>query len=183
MKELALIKEIKTKEEYDYESNKKIHALERTSEKEYVKEVLTNLKDTFIKYKIKYIFGEFQGGYDDGGFDSAYFADEEKKEIKLSEEDKNEFSKMANLKKIYVFENKEKRKTSIFSTTSYKDVNIANDLEDILYKTGCLDEYGSFAGEFRVNGTVKLDVFTYKWDMDGSSSVETFEDITDGGEL
>jgi hypothetical protein len=183
MKELALIKEIKTKEEYDYESNKKIHALERTSEKEYVKEVLTNLKDTFIKYKIKYIFGEFQGGYDDGGFNSAYFADEEEKEIKLSEEDKNEFFKMVNLKNIYVFENKEKRKTSIFSTTSYKDVNIANDLEDILYKTGCLDEYGSFAGEFRVNGTVKLDVFTYKWDMDGSSSVETFEDITDGGEL
>ena len=183
MKELALIKEIKTKEEYDYESNKKIHALERTSEKEYVKEVLTNLKDTFIKYKIKYIFGEFQGGYDDGGFNSAYFADEEEKEIKLSEEDKNEFSKMVNLKKIYVFENKEKRKTSIFSTTSYKDVNVANDLEDILYKTGCLDEYGSFAGEFRVNGTVKLDVFTYKWGMDGSSSVETFENITDGGEL
>jgi hypothetical protein len=183
MKELALRKEIKTKEEYDYESNKKIHALERTSEKEYVKEVLTNLKDTFIKYKIKYIFGEFQGGYDDGGFDSAYFADEEEKEIKLSEEDKNEFSKMVNLKKIYVFENKEKRKTSIFSTTSYKDVNIANDLEDILYKTGCLEEYGSFAGEFRVNGTVKLDVFTHKWDMDGSSSTETFEDITDEGEL
>jgi hypothetical protein len=183
MKELALIKEIKTTTDYFYANNKKIQGLERASEKEYVKEVLTSLKDTFIKHKIKYIFGEFQGGYDDGGFDSAYFADEEKKEIKLSEEDKNEFSKMANLKKIYVFENKEKRKTSIFSTTSYKDVNIANDLEDILYKTGCLEEYGSFAGEFRVNGTVKLDVFTHKWDMDGSSSTETFEDITDEGEL
>ncbi len=183
MKELTLIKEIKTTTDYFYVNNKKIQGLERASEKEYVKEVLTSLKDTFIKHKIKYIFGEFQGGYDDGGFDSAYFADEEKKEIKLSEEDKNEFSKMANLKKIYVFENKEKRKTSIFSTTSYKDVNIANDLEDILYKTGCLEEYGSFAGEFRVNGTVKLDVFTHKWDMDGSSSTETFEDITDEGEL
>lgn len=183
MKELALIKEIKTKHNYYYVNNKQIHALERANEKEYVKEVLTSLKDTFIKYKIKYIFGEFQGGYDDGGFDSTYFADEEEKEIKLSEDDKKEFFKMANLKNIYVFENKEKRKTSIFSTTSYKDVNIANDLEDILYKTGCLDEYGSFAGEFRVNGTVKLDVFTYKWDMDGSSSIETFEDIANGGEL
>ena len=46
-----------------------------------------------------------------------------------------------------------------------------------------LEEYGSFAGEFNVNGTVKLNVFTYKWEMDGNQSVEQYESISDEGEL
>ena len=57
------------------------------------------------------------------------------------------------------------------------------ELEDILYKSDCLEEYGSFAGDFNVNGTVKLDVFTYKWQMDGNQSVEQYETISDEGKL
>jgi hypothetical protein len=53
----------------------------------------------------------------------------------------------------------------------------------MLYKAGCLEEYGSFAGDFRVNGTVKLDVFTYGWEMDGNQSVEQYETVSDTGEL
>ena len=62
-------------------------------------------------------------------------------------------------------------------------IKVLEELEDILYKSGCLEEYGSFAGDFNVNGTVKLDVFTYKWQMDGNQSVEQYETISDEGKL
>ena len=75
------------------------------------------------------------------------------------------------------------KKTTFYSTTTNKRINVLEELEDMLYKAGCLEEYGSFAGDFRVNGTVKLDVFTYGWEMDGNQSVEQYETVSDTGEL
>ena len=84
---------------------------------------------------------------------------------------------------IYTFENEKQKRTTFYSTLTNKRVDVLEELEDILYKSGCLEEYGSFAGEFNVNGTVKLDVFTYKWQMDGNQSVEQYETVSDEGEL
>ncbi len=180
---LQLVKEIKTKSDSDFRAVTELNALTNQADKKYIKDILTQLKDTFTKLKIKYLIGEFSGGHDEGGFDSAYFADENDKAITIPEEEKNFFNKWVDKDNIYIFENEKQKKTTFYSTTTNKRVDVLEELEDILYKSGCLEEYGSFAGEFNVNGTVKLDVFTYKWEMDGNQSVEQYENISDEGEL
>ena len=180
---LQLVKEIKTKSDSDFSAVTELNNLTSQADKEYVKDILNQLKDTFTKLKVKYIIGEFSGGHDEGGFDSTYFADENEKEITIPEDEKNSFRTWVDMKNIYTFENAKQKKTTFYSTITDKDINVLNELEDILYKAGCLEEYGSFAGEFDVRGTIKLNVFTYKWQMDGSQSVEHYEDVTESGEL
>ena len=180
---LQLVKEIKTKSDSDFRAVTELNNLVSDVEKKYVKDILIQLKDTFTKLKIKYLVGEFSGGHDEGGFDSAYFADENGEAITIPEEEKNSFKKWVDVDNIYTFENAKQKRTTFYSTTTNKRVDVLEELEDILYKSGCLEEYGSFAGEFSVNGTVKLDVFTYKWQMDGNQSIEQSESISDEGEL
>jgi hypothetical protein len=180
---LQLVKEIKTKSDSDFRAVTELNALTNEADKKYVKDILTKLKDTFTKLKIKYLIGEFSGGHDEGGFDSTYFADENSEAITIPEEEKNSFRRWVDVDNIYTFENAKQKKTTFYSTTTDKRVDVLEELEDILYKSGCLEEYGSFAGEFDVNGTVKLDVFTYKWQMDGNQSIEQCESISDEGEL
>ena len=180
---LQLVKEIKTKSDSDFRAVTELNTLTNEAEKKYIKDILTQLKDTFTKLKIKYLVGEFSGGGDEGGFDSAYFADDKSEEIKIPEEEKNSFKKWVDTENIYTFENEKQKRTTFYSTLTNKRVDVLEELEDILYKSGCLEEYGSFAGEFNVNGTVKLDVFTYKWQMDGNQSVEQYEAVSDEGEL
>jgi len=180
---LQLVKEIKTKSDSDFKAVTELNALTNEADKKYIKDILTQLKDTFTKSKIKYLIGEFSGGHDEGGFDSAYFADDKGEAITIPEEEKNSFRKWVDVDNIYTFENAKQKRTTFYSTTTNKRVDVLEELEDILYKSGCLEEYGSFAGEFNVNGTVKLDVFTYKWQMDGNQSIEQSESISDEGEL
>lgn len=182
MRELELIKQVSIKKSF-IDATREIDFLELKENKKYVKEILQSLKDTFTKLNIKYIIGKFSGGNDEGGFDSVYFADDKEQEIKISEENKHSFITWVDTKNIYNYEDKQKNKTSIFCTTSNKRIDVLEELEDILYKAGCLEEYGSFAGEFDVNGIVKLDVFTYKWEMNGNQSVEHRENVSDEGEL
>ena len=180
---LNLVKEIKSKSDSDFRAVTELNTLTNEAEKKYIKDILTQLKDTFIKLKIKYLVGEFSGGHDEGGFDTAYFADDNSEAITIPEEEKNSFKKWVDTENIYTFENAKQKRTTFYSTTTNKRVDVLEELEDILYKSGCLEEYGSFAGEFNVNGTVKLDVFTYKWQMDGNQSVEQYETVSDEGEL
>ena len=180
---LQLVKEIKSKSDSDFRALTELNTLTNEAEKKYIKDILTQLKDNFAKLKIKYLVGEFSGGHDEGGFDSAYFADDKGEAITIPEEEKNSFRKWVDVDNIYTFENAKQKRTTFYSTTTNKRVDVLEELEDILYKSGCLEEYGSFAGEFNVNGTVKLDVFTYKWQMDGNQSVEQYETVSDEGEL
>ena len=180
---LQLVKEIKTKSDSDFSAVTELNNLTSQADKEYVKDILSQLKDTFTKLKVKYIIGEFSGGHDEGGFDSTYLADENEKEITIPEDEKNSFRTWVDMKNIYTFENAKQKKTTFYSTTTDKDINVLNELEDILYKAGCLEEYGSFAGEFNVRGTVKLNVLTHKWELEGEQSVENYEDVTESGEL
>jgi hypothetical protein len=180
---LQLVKEVKTKSDSDFRSVTELNTLTSEVEKKYIKDILTQLKDTFTKLKIKYLIGEFSGGHDEGGFDTTYFADDKGEAITIPEEEKNSFRKWVDVEKIYTFENEKQKRTIFYSTTTNKSINVLEELEDILYKSGCLEEYGSFAGEFHVNGTVKLDVFTNKWQMDGNQSNEVYETVSDEGEL
>jgi hypothetical protein len=180
---LELIEEIKTKGSYDFDAQRKVDALEKDAEREYIKEILKELKDTFIKHNIKYIVATFSGGNDEGGFDSVYLANDKEEEIVIEEKNKPEFRFFVNKKNIYKFDNEKEKKISVFYTITNSEKNLLDVLDDTLYSTGALEEYGSFAGEFSVHGTVKLDVFKYSWERDGQESVETYERNTDEGEL
>jgi len=180
---LELIEEIKTKGSYDFDAQRKVNALEKDAEREYIKEILKELKDTFIRHNIKYIIGTFSGGNDEGGFDSVYLANDKEEEIVIEEKNKPEFRFFVNKKNIYKFDNEKEKKISVFYTITNSEKNLLDVLDDTLYSTGALEEYGSFAGEFSVHGTVKLDVFNYSWERDGQESVETYERNTDEGEL
>jgi hypothetical protein len=183
MRNLELIKEIKVKDNTFILNSNEIDKLELNENKNYVKTVLSKLKDSFTKLKIKYIVGEFSGGNDDGGFDSVYLANAKLDKVEISEQDKNLFKQWVDYKKIYTYEDEKDKKISVYSTNTDKMVNVLDDLEDLLYKAGCLEEYGSFAGEFSVRGTVKLNVLTHKWELTGEQSVESYQDVTESGEL
>jgi len=183
MRNLELIREIKVKDNTFILNSNEIDKLELNENKNYVKTVLNKLKDSFTKLNIKYIVGEFSGGNDDGGFDSVYLANAKLDKVEISEQDKNLFRQWIDYKKIYTYEDDKDKKISVYSTNTDKMVNVLDDLEDLLYKAGCLEEYGSFAGEFNVRGTVKLNVLTYKWELEGEQSVENYEDVTESGEL
>ena len=182
---LTLIQDIKTKSSYDYDARKKVETLEKKAEREYVKEILKELKDTFIRHNVKYIIGTFSGGNDEGGFDNVYLADHEEKEIVIKEDFdfRRDFRFFVNKKNIYTYENEKAKKISVFYTITNSEKNLLDVLEDIIYSTGALEEYGSFAGEFSVTGTVKLDVFNLTWERDGQESVETYERNYDDGTL
>jgi len=182
---LTLIQDIKTKSSYDYDARKKVETLEKKAVREYVKEILKELKDTFIRHNVKYIIGTFSGGNDDGGFDDVYLANDKSEEIILKDEFeiKRDFRFFVDKKNIYRFNNEKAKKISVFYTITNSEKNLLDVLEDTLYSTGALEEYGSFAGEFSVTGTVKLDVFNYTWERDGQESVETYERNYDDGTL
>lgn len=182
---LTLIQDIKTKSSYDYDARKKVETLEKKAEREYVKEILKELKDTFIRHNVKYIIGTFSGGNDEGGFDNVYLANHEEKEIVIKEDFdfRRDFRFFVNKKNIYTYENEKAKKISVFYTITNSEKNLLDVLEDTIYSTGALEEYGSFAGEFSVTGTVKLDVFNYTWERDGQESVETYERNYDDGTL
>ena len=180
---LELLQEIKTKSGCDYEARKKADALESKAQKEYVKEVLTKLKETFTKYKITYIIGEYEGGNDSGGFDHVYLTDDQENIINIKKEDEKDFRIWVDKKNIYRYENEKAKKLSVFYTMTYVEKNLIDELENIIYSTGALDEYGSFAGEFNCSGTVKLNVFTNDWTKDGNETTENCRDVEDEGQL
>jgi len=181
--QLTLLQEVKTNGGYDYEAHRKIEVLENKTDKEYVKEILKSLKETFTKYNIRYIIGNFSGGNDSGGFDNVYFADGEENEIVIKEENKKDFRFFVDKKNLYKVDNEKEKKISVFYSITNAEDNLSDDLEDILYKTGCLEEYGSFAGDFNVDGTVKLDVLTCKWNREGQETLESYQSNNDEGEL
>jgi len=181
--QLTLLQEIKTNGGYDYKALRKVEDLENKANQEYVKEILKSLRETFTKYNIRYIIGEFSGGNDSGGFDNVYFADGEENEIVIKEENKKDFRFFVDKKNIYKVDSEKEKKISVFYSITNAEDNLSDDLEDILYKTGSLEEYGSFAGEFNAYGTVKLDVLTCKWNREGQESVESYQSNNDDGEL
>jgi hypothetical protein len=179
-RELTLIKKVPSSERYG-----ELNEIENEILKENTKILLNKLESVFKTNKIKYIVGNFSGGHDQGGFDDVVFADKNKDEITILPKDKEDFIIFADKSEIITYQEENSEDILIFKKTSYErfDFNDKETLETIMYNSGCLEEYGSFAGEFSVEGTVNLDVFTGKWAMEGHETLEQYESFSREGAL
>jgi hypothetical protein len=179
-RELTLIKKVPSSERYG-----QLDKIKNNFLKENTKILLTKLESIFKTNKIKYIVGNFSGGHDQGGFDDVMFADKDKNEITILPKDKDDLIIFADKSELFTYQAENSKDILIFKKTSYEqfDFNNRDTLETLMYNSGCLEEYGSFAGEFSVNGTVNLDVFTGKWAMEGQETLEQYESFSREGAL
>ena len=152
------------------------------------------LKEVFkkmVEQNVYMIEVPFSGGGDCGGFDgNINYYDSKEKEIKI---DYSKLTPMENVEHykplIYKKESPEKGKkvpVQIFeySWTNYNSIEVTEDyLITKFYEFGFLNEWGSFAGEFYVNGTVKIWPSTGKYQMPYQQSVEEYEDYEPEGEM
>ena len=179
-RELTLIKKVPSSERYG-----ELNKIENDTLKENIKILLNKLESVFKTNKIKYIVGNFSGGHDQGGFDDVMFVDKDKNEITILPKDKDDFIIFAEKSELLTYQEENSEDILIFKKTSYErfDFNNRDILETIMFDSGCLEEYGSFAGEFSVEGTVSLDVFTGKWAMEGQETMEQYENVSREGAL
>lgn len=178
MQELNLIKEYKINKEHEYDWYDEKARLEKVYNNLDLKNILIKYKEQFVKSGIKYLVGEFAGGHDEGGFDTVYFSDKKNgEEITYTFENrwiiKNKLSFIRN-----------KDNVMFYITTDHElvDLNNKEKLDLLLWKTGCLERFGSFAFEGHCSGTVNLDVLTGKWTMSGEESFEQYESFDEEGE-
>ena len=183
MQNLNIIKTIKKGD--DFSHYKDITFIENEYDKKRVKEVLDKAKTAFQNNNVRYIVGDFSGGNDSGGFDNVYLADKNKNCLTILPKDEDELKFSISTSKLFKIENENKKEISICELISYDYHNLMDKdfLESLLYDCGCLEEYGSFAGEFSVNGTVYLDVINNKWTSSGTESVEQYDEFEQEGEL
>ena len=152
------------------------------------------LKDIFkkmVEQNVHLIQVPFSGGGDCGGFDgNINYYDNKEKEIKI---DFNKLKPIHNIEHykplIYKKEQPKKGKkvpVQIFEY-SWTDYNATEVTEDYLinkfYEFGFLNEWGSFAGDFHVNGVVKIWPKTGKYQMPYQQSVEEYEDYEPEGSM
>jgi len=183
MQNLNIIKTIKKGD--DFSHYKDITSIENEYDKKRVKEVLDKAKTAFKNNNVRYIVGDFSGGHDSGGIDNVYLADKNKNCLTILPKDEDELKFSISTSKLFKIENENKKEISICELISYDYHNLMDKdfLESLLYDCGCLEEYGSFAGEFSVNGTVYLDVINNKWTSSGTESVEQYDEFEQEGEL
>ena len=183
MQNLDIIKTIKKGKDFSY--YREITSIENEYGKKRVKDVLDKAKTAFQNNNVRYIVGEFSGGHDSVGFDNVYLADKNKNCLTILPKDKEEFKISFSTSKLFQIANKNNEEISICELVSYDYHNIIDNdfLESLLYDCGCLEEYGTFAGEFSVNGTVYLDVVNNKWTSSGTESVEQYDEFEQEGEL
>ena len=153
--------------------------------------VLQDVFKKMVEQNVYMIEVPFSGGGDCGGFDgNINYYDNKEKEIKI---DFNKLKPIGHIEHykplIYKKETPKKGKkvpVQIFeySWTNYNEINITEDwLITKFYEFGFLNEWGSFAGDFHVNGTVKIWPKTGKYQMPYQQSVEEYEDHEPEGEM
>ncbi len=180
IEEIKLIKTTKRDKKYswfDIESN-----IEKEYNQKNLNNVLDSLQDKFKENNITYIGGNFSGGHDEGGFDDADFYDENLKKV----EPKNLTASWVT--QYFVYKNEENKEIKYYVSEYSKNIDLLQLNSDysamsILYGTGALSEYGSFADEFHVDGEVKLNVITKKYHVTGSQTNEESEDIEQEGSV
>ena len=152
------------------------------------------LKDIFkkmVEQNVHMIEVPFSGGGDCGGFDgNINYYDSKEKEIKIDYSKLKPVHNVEHYKPlIYKKESPKKGKkvpVQIFeySWTDYNSIEVTEDyLITKFYEFGFLNEWGSFAGDFHVNGTVKIWPSTGKYQMPYQQSVEEYEDHEPEGEM
>ena len=153
--------------------------------------ILKEIFKKMVEQNVHMIEVPFSGGGDCGGFDgNINYYDSKEKEIKI---DYSKLTPMENVEHykplIYKKESPEKGKkvpVQIFeySWTNYNEINITEDwLITKFYEFGFLNEWGSFAGEYHVSGTVKIWPKTGKYEMPYQQSVEEYENYESEGSM
>ena len=153
--------------------------IERKYANKNTSNIIDALIDQFKENKITYIVGNFSGGHDEGGFDEIKFTDENGKEI-TPESLKTHWVTQY---KLFKYDNK--NEVAYFYQEYSKSVNLndEDELYSFMYETGALDKFGSFAGEYSVSGIVKLNVNTKKYVLDGSQTIEEYDEFCEEGEV
>ena len=179
MEELVLIKEyhIDKKNEYDWFEERL--RIEKIYNHINLKNILENYREQFEKNNIKYIVGEFAGGHDEGGFDKIYFSNKPEGESIVYKFNNSWIT----MNKLFYVRNK--HDVIFYKMCEHKsiDLNDISELDSLLFKTGCLDRFGSFAFEGHCSGKVNLDVINGKWTMSGEETFETYESFDEEGEV
>lgn len=161
---------------WDYE-----HKLRNNVSKENFEIFLKAFEPYLKKHKIKYINVEFSGGHDEGGIDDITYLNASNKEIKNLPTKKF---------KLEVFEFSSdldepnwdtRKKYCYYKKRITKEVSLPTFFENLVYDTGCMEEYGSFAGDYHVSGTIKIDLLGRTWSLDGSETVESYQDVSNEG--
>ena len=153
--------------------------------------VLQDIFKKMVEQNVHMIEVPFSGGNDCGGFDgNINYYDSKEKEIKI---DYSKLTPMENVEHykplIYKKESPEKGKkvpVQIFeySWTDYNAIDVTEDwLITKFYEFGFLNEWGSFAGDFHVSGTVKIWPETGKYEMPYQQSVEEYENYESEGSM
>lgn len=181
MKPLNLIQKIKLNKKGSYDTSE-WQVSERISNETNFKtavSLLKGLKDFFKTNKIKYIVAGFSGGHDEGGFNGYEFQDEN-------------HNKIENLKHVHcvytnydcVYEEREGYKYYYeINHWVYTESDLINIENEFLYKYGFLNEYGSFAGDYSVDGEITINVETGDWDNTARQTIEEYEEISNNGNI
>ena len=153
--------------------------------------VLQDVFKKMVEQNVHMIEVPFSGGGDCGGFDgNINYYDNKEKEIKIDYSKLRPTDSIEHYKPlIYKKESPKKGKkvpVQIFeyNWTDYKAIDVTEDwLINKFYEFGFLNEWGSFAGDFHVNGVVKIWPKTGKYQMPYQQSVEEYEDHEPEGEM
>lgn len=179
VKHLITIKKNKNLKCYDQE-----RAISSENDKRNVKQFLFAFNTEFVLNKIQYLNATFSGGHDEGGYDSFNYLDKDKEEIKIKTKENKWYTVRTLVKRRYL--NKKDIETK-FDILYYDEEKVSNlidiNLENIFYALGALDRFGSFAGEFSVEGDVLLDVITGKYHLSGSESLEEYIPFSEDGSV
>lgn len=161
---------------WDFES-----ALENKYKEKNADEMFRALKEHFEARKIRYIVADFSGGHDEGGIDKIEFQDSNHNVIKKVKK----FPEIS-VNRYIIKQFDRSRYTYFVLDTDHShevDINKEGHLIDLIYSTGALDKYGSFAFEGHVDGKIKIDVDSGKWFNSANESHEQYEQTEESGEI
>ena len=179
IKHLETVKHDKKLSQY-----KKVADICEKINKQNISNFLNAFKDEFTKQGIRYINATFSGGHDEGGYDTFTYLDNKEEEVVLKECEHNNYVETTLVKSETLNSKNDVIKQDIFYYEDHKYTDLKTfNLENIFYKLGALDRFGSFAGEYSVDGEVTIDVLTGKYKMTGNETIEEYQAIKSEGDI
>ena len=148
--------------------------------------ILKPIFEKMAKQGVYTIIVPFSGGGDCGGFDgNIIYKDKKDKDIKL-DYDKIQIDGIGIDKFEPLIWDSKDNEVHIFEheSTEYNDIRVDQEwLIQRFYEFGFLNEWGSFAGEFHVSGTVEINAVTGEYKMPYNQSVEQYDSHESEGSM
>ena len=148
--------------------------------------ILKPIFEKMAKQGVYTIIVPFSGGGDCGGFDGYIeYKDKKDKDIKL-DYDKIQIDGIGIDKFEPLIWDSKDNEVHIFEheSTEYNDIRVDQEwLIQRFYEFGFLNEWGSFAGEFHVSGTVEINAVTGEYKMPYNQSVEQYDSHESEGSM